>query len=102
MKNLKYIQTLAAALATIILTGCGTPKVWYSSEKSFQQTRQDLAACRAEADRITNPLAPLNLSFSNANEDNKKDFINNCMIAKGYSLVETNSLPAGVAGVPSK
>ena len=97
---MRNIRILAAALATVVLVGCGTPQVWYQSSKSFDETRRDLATCRAEAARMTNPLAMANLAFALADDSNKKDYINNCMIAKGYSLVDKNSLPAGVTGVP--
>jgi hypothetical protein len=97
---MKNIRTLATSLAAVFLVGCGTSKVWYQSDKSFDETRRELAGCRADAARMTNPLAMVNLGFALADDSNKKDYINNCMIAKGYSLVDKNSLPAGVMGVP--
>lgn len=40
------------------------------------------------------------MGFFFAAEAVKKDIINNAMTAKGYSLVNKNSLPTGVTGVP--
>ncbi|PYK98434.1 MAG: hypothetical protein DME19_12585 [Verrucomicrobia bacterium] len=76
------------------------PKVWYQGGKTFDETQRDLAACRMGAARINSSLAMVNLGFFLANEGNKKDLINNCMIAKGYSLIKRNTLPPGVTGVP--
>jgi hypothetical protein len=98
---MKTLRPLVAFLLPVtLLVGCGTSKVWYQEGKSFQDTSRDLAACRAEAARLQNPLAAVNLRFLLANDANTKNFIKNCMLANGYSLVHTNSLPAGVKGVP--
>ena len=97
---MKTLSPLAALLPLALLVGCGTSKVWYQEGKSFQDTNRQLAGCRAEAARLENPLAMVNLGFALANDANKKDFIKNCMMANGYSLVDKNSLPAGVIGVP--
>ena len=96
---MKTLRTLAALLPLAFVVGCGTSKVWYQDGKSFQETKRQLAGCRAEAARLENPLAMVNLGFAIANDANKKDFIKNCMMANGYSLVDKNSLPAGVTGV---
>ena len=97
---MKTIRILPLLFATILFTGCGTPKVWYQEGKSFDEIRRTLAGCRVEAARANNPLAMVNGWFFIANEGNKKELIKNCMIAQGYSLVEKNSLPLDVVGVP--
>jgi hypothetical protein len=97
--SMNNIRPLATLLIAVVLAGCGSPQVWYQAGNSFEQTRRDLGGCRAEAARLTNPLAMVNLGFALADDANKKDFVNNCMIAKGYYLVDKNSLPAGVVGV---
>ena len=97
--NMKNMRVLATSLAAVVLVGCSTPQVWYQSGNSFDQTRRDLGGCKADSARLTNPLAMVNFGFALADDANKKDYINNCMIAKGYSLVDKNSLPAGVTGV---
>ena len=97
---MKKHQILPLFLTVVLLIGCGTPKVWYQEGKSFETTRRDLAAARVEALRSYNPLAALNMGFFFAAEAVKKDLINNWMTANGYSLVNKNSLPSGVTGVP--
>ncbi len=97
---MKPHKTLALLFAAVLFAGCGTPKVWYQAGKSFDETQRTLAGCRMEAARANNPLAMVNGWFFLANEGNKKDLIKNCMISQGYSLVDKNSLPAGVTGVP--
>jgi hypothetical protein len=97
---MKKFRTFVKLLPLALLVGCGTSKVWYQEGKSFQDTNRQLAGCRAEAARLENPLGMVNLGFAIANDANKKDFINNCMMANGYSLVDKNSLSAGVMGVP--
>jgi hypothetical protein len=97
---MKNIPTLAAVFAAIFLVGCGTPRAWYQSGKSFEETRRDLAVCRAEAARLSNPLAMASLAFAIANDANMKSYVKNCMIAKGYDWVDTNSLLPAVARVP--
>lgn len=97
---MKLIQNLPVLMIVITLQGCASSKVWYQADKSFEQTRRDLAACRADAARLTNPFAMVNLAFALADDANKKDYIENCMIAKGYFLVEKNSVPVGIVAVP--
>jgi hypothetical protein len=98
--QMRMLRTILLLLPLAIHVGCGTPKVWYQEGMTFQETQRQLAACRAEAARLENPLAMVNLGFALANSANKKDFVRNCMIANGYSLVEQNALPTGVTGVP--
>jgi len=38
-----------------------------------------------------------NLAFALADNANKNDYINNCMIAKGYALVDKNSVPSAAS-----
>ena len=97
---MKAHRILPILFAAVLFAGCGTPKVWYQEGKTFDAARRDLAECRVDALRHYNPLAAVNMEFFFAAEAVKKDLINNCMTAKGYSLVNTNSLPAGVTGVP--
>jgi hypothetical protein len=91
-------RNMALTLGLGLLVGCGTSKVWYQTGKSLDETQRELAVCRAEAARLENPLAMANAWFALANDANKKDYIKNCMIAKGYSLIEKNAVP-GPLGV---
>lgn len=43
---------------------------------------------------MSNPLAMANLAFALSDDSNKKQYIKNCMLAKGYSLADKNSIPA--------
>lgn len=97
---MKAPRLLIILFAAVLFAGCGTPKVWYQAEKSYDETQRTLAGCRMEAARANNPLAMVNGWFFLANEGNKKELIKNCMISQGYSLVDKNSLPLGVEGVP--
>lgn len=97
---MKFIRSIVCAIVAAALAGCGSTKVWYQAGKSFEETRRDLAACRTGAAAVNNPLATVNLGFFLANDANKKEYVDNCMVAKGYTLVDKNSLPAGVVGVP--
>ncbi len=97
---MKANRTFPTVLLFMLFTGCGTPKVWYQSGKSPDETRRDLAAARVEAARANNPLGMANGLLFIANEGNKKDLINNYMISKGYSLVDQHSLPPGAIGIP--
>ena len=95
-----FKESVIAVFAASLLTGCSSTKVWYQADKSFDETQRDWAACRAAAAAVNSPMAMVNLGFFLANDANKKSYRENCMVAKGYSLVDKNSLPAGVVGVP--
>jgi hypothetical protein len=91
------------AFVPLLLVGCASSqKVWYSPEKSFEQTTRQLAACRKEAATINNPLAAVNLAFHLANNSNKEDYIKNCMMEKGFILIDEKKLPPGAVGVPEE
>jgi hypothetical protein len=139
--EMKNLRTLTAALVALAFVGCSTTLVWYQPNKTFEETRRDLALCRADAARLMSPVVianpppsypqpPYNPNYSSspqysnpavadnaaaaaqsrqglstlgaflAADANQKNYVNNCMVAKGYSLVDKNSLPPGVAGVP--
>ena len=94
------MRSIACVILACVLSGCGSTKVWYQAGKSVDETKRDWAACQTGAAAVNNPAAMVNLGFFLANEGNKSKYLDNCMIAKGYSLVDKNSLPAGVVGVP--
>lgn len=94
------MKSIAFVILCCLVTGCGSTKVWYQAGKSFDETQRDWAGCQAGAAAVNSPAAMANLGFFLANEGNKSKYRDNCMIAKGYSLVDKNSLPAGVTGVP--
>ena len=98
---MKTLNILIAIFSVSILAGCSTSKVWYQSGKSTAEAERDLAACRAEAARLENPLAMTDAAFAIANHVNKNDFVKNSMIARGYTLVEKNSVPARVSEKPN-
>jgi hypothetical protein len=101
---MKTLKQLIASLALTLLVGCDTPRVWFQAGKSFTDTQRDLAACHKEAVGSNEQLASAQRGYFNSNNANRDEWVNqftdNCMIAKGYSLVEKNSLPLGVTGVP--
>jgi uncharacterized lipoprotein YajG len=101
--TMKTLKKLTASLALILLAGCDTPKVWFQAGSSHADMQRDLAACHDEAVRNNDRLAPAKRGFFNSNNANRDEylntFINNCMIAKGYSLVDKTWLPAGAPGV---
>jgi hypothetical protein len=97
----KSFHALLVALL-LLLVGCGSPRVWYSPGKSFNDTTRQLASCRKEAATINNPLGAINLAFHLANNANKEDYIKNCMLEKGFILIEAKKLPPGEVGVPDE
>jgi hypothetical protein len=60
----------------------------------------DIAACRANGYAINSPFAMHNAGWFIANEANKKNFVTECMQAKGYDAVPVEQVPAGEASVP--
>jgi len=83
----------------IVLSGCASSKVWYQEGATEKQTRQDIAGCKLMAEQNGNPLAMVNLAFAFQDKSHKDAIFNDCMTAKGYSLVEKSQVPTvGSAG----
>ena len=77
----------------IVLSGCASSKVWYQEGATEKQTRQDIAGCKLMAEQNGNPLAMVNLAFAFQDKSHKDAIFQDCMTAKGYSLVEQNQVP---------
>ena len=103
-RNLKPRQIVSLMLVAISLAGCSTVTntpsgmVWSQEGKSSAEIQRDMASCRLEAHRSNSMLAMVNVGFFVANEVNKTDIFKDCMIAKGYTLVTSNSSPPKVTG----
>ncbi len=98
---MKLKRTLALLFISWSLAGCsttGTPSgmVWYQPGKSDADTQRDLAACRLDAEHNSNPLAMANAGFFILNQSNESNMIKDGMIARGYTLVKSNSVPSSV------
>ena len=102
---MQTLKTIAALLPLALLLGCNTSKVWYQEGKSFQETQKQLAACRAEkaeAERNRRNSYSMFRQLSGNGDAPTKGLIDIFMKCHGYSLVDKNSLPAGVRGVPQR
>jgi hypothetical protein len=98
---MKTLKTIAALLSLAVLVGCSTSKVWYQEGRSFQETQKQLAECRAEkAEAVKASHDPMFSMESGSGHAPTKDLIKISMELRGYSLVDKNSLPKGVRGVP--
>jgi len=108
--KIKIFRNLLSIGGVILISGCAssetqtgcTPKqAWYQAGFSAEQTRRDLAACQYEAmlnEKSTSVSGEtlgqtliLNSIVSSEQNNRKKQMIQACMSAKGYSLVNTNS-----------
>ena len=67
--------------------------MWYQEGATEKQTRQDIAGCKLMAEQNGNPLAMVNLAFAFQDKSHKDAIFNDCMTAKGYSLVEKSQVP---------
>ena len=90
---MKILKTIAASFPLAVLVGCSTSKTWYQEGRSFQETQKELAACRAEKAQLTNPTAWNSFGVVISDTARRRDYLKDCMTAKGYSLVDKNSLP---------
>ena len=91
---MKFLNLFLIALGLVFFTGCSSSQVWTQTGKSPDECRRALAGCKAEASRASNPLAMVNVGFFMMDDMNQKSFIKNCMIAKGYDLVDKNTVAA--------
>lgn len=100
---LKHTKQTLPLLATLLLTACGSPRVWYKEGATQQQIRQDLAKCRMEASRIGTSIGGYNagsyIASAMADGGRKKEFVRECMFSQGYSLTKESALPPGETGV---
>jgi hypothetical protein len=82
---MKRLIVLILLVCSIFLTGCST--YWYQEGKSFNECKQDRDECVTELqkyydlDHIDKP---------------ERDFMENCMIDKGYILLPEDKLPPRV------
>jgi hypothetical protein len=74
-------------LAMLVLTS-GCSQYWYQEGKTFDQCKQDYAACSAEMAKYTTGNGP-SLQYEHK-------FMANCMKDKGYKLVKEGDLPLRV------
>lgn len=96
------MKTIPTILLVLLLTGCSTPKVWYQSGVSADQTRRDLARARLASD-LHSP-AGRNLFIPgegaggallwNSSQQNgqRKAIVRDAMIAAGYQIVPANTI----------
>jgi hypothetical protein len=109
MKIITVLKFLSL-VSIIFLSGCasepqtGSPsnKTWYQFGISDEQTKRDLAVCQYESLVNGQSYSPipaatagqaiaLGMLASSSENNRENEIIQTCMIAKGYSLVNTNS-----------
>lgn len=91
---------LTSCLLLIAITGCATRHrpypVWYQDGKAFRDITRDMADCKAKAALIQNTIVPFNAALliagAAAQSANRREYIENCMVAKGYLTVTSTSL----------
>lgn len=85
---MRLIVAVVLFVSICALGGCA--QYWYQEDKSFDQTRHDLAACQAEAVRYSDVGRTHGLGGF------EKDFVERCMQEQGYRLVHEKELPIRV------
>jgi hypothetical protein len=106
----KTVLLVISAICIAYLSGCVSgPKtanysnmVWYQPGASAEETRRDLAVCQNEAlvngrayspvpaERVSTSIL-LGMMASSSENNRENEIVQTCMIAKGYTLVDTNS-----------
>ena len=89
MKKVVFCTTILTSI--ILMSGCAsnqTTASWYQQGKTPQQQAKDMADCRLMAEQHSNPLAMVNAGFFIHDSMHKNSMFNDCMISKGYTLVE--------------
>ena len=101
------------ALASLIV-GCASdptrgtgPEVWYNPEHTrdtpANYPARDLAACRMGGVSTGTAIGGYNpgsfLAGAMINDGRKKEFVENCMISKGYLKVRQSLVPAGIPSI---
>lgn len=103
-------------LSTIILllSGCGTPKVWYQPGKTPQEAARQLNDCRAKAVKV---ITPARSQPSYAGTDafsggfiggmmmrdkldrtkEREQYLRDCMLSEGWVLLPRAQVPNGAA-----
>jgi hypothetical protein len=80
-----------------LLAGCGSPKVWYQPGRSAAESWRDFGDCKMKAARAPYPESP-NMNgigvFMSASIA-QGDFLNACMLGKGYRQVPANTITNG-------
>lgn len=85
---MKLVVSVALIWSMCVLSGCS--KYWYQEGRSFRQTREDLAACQAEATRYSDVGRTHGLGRFEG------QFVRQCMEQQGYELVSERDLPLRV------
>lgn len=79
---------------TALTLGCASNRmVWHHPSKTSDEVRQDLATCRFECRKAQNPFAGVNLGMALIEGDRQKQMFADCMISKGYKLVDPAKIP---------
>lgn len=87
---MKLAVGVVVLLSVCVLGGCA--RYWYQEGRSFKQTKEDLAACQAHADRYSEDTGS---GRGLAAYDGP--LVRQCMQERGYRRVTERSLPARVA-----
>jgi hypothetical protein len=88
---------LAAFPLILLVAGCAAPKVWYQPDRTAADAWRDFGDCKMQAARA--PYATsANMNgigaFMSASIA-QGDFLNACMLGKGYRQVRANSVTNG-------
>jgi len=88
-------MNIRTSILTLVLTsgllGCAGSKVWYRADRTPDETRQDLARAKLNAQERANPLGFT--GFSAAGEINKNNLIHDQMEAWGYQQIPARAVP---------
>lgn len=80
----------------VLVTGCGTPKVWHQPSKAPADAYRDLNDCKAQARAALDPhgmagFMPL------LGQPDLESFVRDCMRAKGYVPTAANTITNATA-----
>jgi len=81
--KMKMRLTLITLLLMLFTSGCS--KYWYQESKTFNECKQDQAECFTELQKHSD--------FSNPTVEYEIEFMNDCMMEKGYIEVSQDKLP---------
>jgi len=74
-------------LTLITYSCCGCAQYWYHPCRSFEDTKEDFIWCRSELEKYS--VWPSIVGY-------ERQFMEDCMVEKGYILVTEDSLPRRV------
>jgi hypothetical protein len=83
---MRRLSILLLLSSVFFLAGCS--KYWYQEGKTFDECKQARGECFAELKKRTD--------FSNPTIDYELEFMNDCMMKKGYREVSQDELPLDV------